>query len=237
MSRRVLVVAAHPDDEVLGCGATVARHAARGDAVHIAILGDGVTSRHAREADADRAEVAALHDDARAVAAILGATSVVFGGLPDNRFDTIALLDVVKQVEAWVHDLEPDVIYTHHPGDLNVDHRVAFQAVLTATRPIPGCRVRELSAFEVASSTEWAFQRIEPPFRPNVFEDVTETIDLKVQALERYRSEHRPFPHPRSGEALRAAARRWGSVVGLPYAEAFELIRAIRGQRESDMVS
>lgn len=237
VSRTVLVVAAHPDDEVLGCGATVARRAARGDAVHIALLGDGVTSRHAREADADRAAVAALHEDARAVAAMLGAKSVAFGGLPDNRFDGVALLDVVKRVEGWVREVEPEVIYTHHPGDLNVDHRVTFQAVLTATRPVPGCRVEELYAFEVASSTEWAFQRLTPPFTPNVFEDVAETIELKVRSLERYRGEHRPFPHPRSGEALRAAARRWGSVAGLPYAEAFELIRAIRGSDERGMVS
>ena len=237
LSRTVLVVAAHPDDEVLGCGATLALRAARGDVLNIAILGEGVTSRYARQADADRAEVAALREDARAVAAMLGAKSVVFGGLPDNRFDAVALLDVVKQVEAWVHDVDPDVIYTHHPGDLNVDHRVTFQAVLTATRPVPGCRVKELYACEVASSTEWAFQQLVPPFRPNVFEDVTRTIDLKVRALERYRGEHRPFPHPRSGDALRAAARRWGSVAGVEYAEAFELIRAIHGSDGSGVIS
>jgi hypothetical protein len=105
---------------------------------------------------------------------------------------------------------------------------LTFQAVLTATRPVPGCRVRELYAFEVASSSEWAFGRLAAPFSPTVFEDVASTLELKVAALERYRGEARPFPHPRSGDALRAIARRWGSVVGLPYAEAFELIRAIR---------
>jgi len=220
----VLVVAAHPDDEVLGAGATAARRAAAGDRVHVAILGEGITSRDG----ADRAAVAGLQEDARAVAAMLGAKSVVFGALPDNRFDTVALLDIVKCVEGWVRDLDPEVVYTHHPGDLNVDHRLTFQAVLTATRPVPGCRVRELYAFEVASSSEWAFGRLAAPFSPTVFEDVASTLELKVAALERYRGEHRPFPHPRSGEALRAIARRWGSVVGLPYAEAFELIRAIR---------
>jgi len=237
LNQTVLVVVAHPDDELLGCGATLARRAARGDAVHIAILGEGVTSRYAREADADRGEVAGLEEDARAIAAMLGAKSIVFGGLPDNRFDTVALLDIVKRVEGWVRDVDPEVVYSHHAGDLNVDHRVTFQAVLTATRPVEGCGVKALYAFEVASSTEWAFQQITPPFKPNVFEDVAGTIDLKVRALERYRGEHRPFPHPRSGEALRAAARRWGAVAGVAYAEAFELIRAIRGPDESGVVS
>jgi LmbE family N-acetylglucosaminyl deacetylase len=224
----VLVVAAHPDDEVLGVGATVARRAAAGDSVHLAILGEGVTSRAADRSAADPAAVRALQDDARAVAGMLGAKSVVFGGLPDNRFDTLALLDIVRRVEGWVHDLDPEVVYTHHQGDLNVDHRVTFQAVLTATRPVPGSGVREVYSFEVASSTEWAFGRLAAPFSPTVFEDVASTIDLKVACLERYRSEHRAFPHPRSGEALRAIARRWGATVGLPYAEAFELIRAVR---------
>jgi LmbE family N-acetylglucosaminyl deacetylase len=224
----ILVVAAHPDDEVLGVGATAARRAAAGDTVHLAILGEGITARTPGRAGGDRAAVGALQDDARAVAGMLGAKSVAFGDLPDNRFDTLALLDIVKRVEAWVRELEPEIVYTHHPGDLNVDHRLTFQAVLTATRPLPGGRVRELYAFEIASSTEWAFGRLAAPFSPTVFEDVASTIELKVAALERYRGEHRPPPHPRSGEALRAIARRWGSVVGLPYAEAFELIRSVR---------
>jgi LmbE family N-acetylglucosaminyl deacetylase len=224
----VLVVAAHPDDEVLGVGATAARRATAGDAVHVAILGDGITSRVPTPGDAERAAVRALQEDARAVAGMLGAKSVSFGELPDNRFDSLALLDIVKRVEGWVRELDPEVVYTHHPGDLNVDHRLTFQAVLTATRPVPGCRVRELYAFEVASSTEWAFGRLAGPFAPTVFEEVASTIELKIAALERYHGEHRLFPHPRSGEALRAIARRWGSVVGVPYAEAFELIRAVR---------
>ena len=224
----ILVVAAHPDDEVLGVGATAARRAASGDAVHLTILGEGVTSRAADRAGADPSAVAALQDDARAVAGLLGAKSVAFGALPDNRFDSLPLLDIVKQVEAWVREIDPEIVYTHHPGDLNVDHRLTFQAVLTATRPVPGCRVRDVYVFEIPSATEWAFGRLAGPFSPTVFEDVTSTIDLKIACLERYRTEHRAFPHPRSGEALRASARRWGSVVGLAYAEAFELIRAVR---------
>lgn len=228
MSQTVLVVAAHPDDEVLGCGATIARRTAQGDTAHIILLGDGITSRYAKEVDADRAELDVLHGQAQSVATMLGAESVLFGNMPDNRFDEVTLLDVVKRIEAWLRELDPEVIYTHHPGDLNIDHRIAFQAVLTATRPVPACRVKEVYSFEVASSTEWAFQQISPPFKPNVFEDVTSTIDLKARCLERYQGEHREFPHPRSAKTLRAIARRWGSAVGLPYAEAFELVRSVR---------
>ena len=224
----ILVVAAHPDDEVLGCGGTVARRAAHGDTVHIAILGTGITARSSAAGEPADDAVLALQAEAQTVAGMLGAKSVVFADMPDNRFDEVSLLTIVKQVETWVQDTEPGVIYTHHPGDLNIDHRITFEAVLTATRPQPGCPVKELYSFEVASSTEWAFQKFEPVFKPNVFEDVGSTIDLKIQCLERYAGEVRPFPHPRSGEALRAAARRWGSVVGIPYAEAFELIRSLR---------
>ena len=148
--------------------------------------------------------------------------------LPDNRLDTVPLLDVVKIVESLVERLQPEVIYTHHAGDLNVDHGVIHRAVLTATRPVTGQPVREIYAFEVASSTEWAFQRIEPAFRPNVFVDITRTIEAKIAAMECYETEARKFPHPRSPEALRALATRWGSVVGCAAAEAFELVRSVR---------
>ena len=141
----ILIVAAHPDDEVLGCAATAARRAARGEAVHVAILGTGLAAR----GTLDTAALASLREDARAVGGMLGAKSVSFADFPDNRFDTVALLDVVKQVERWLDELAPDVVYTHHPGDLNVDHRLTFQAVLTATRPLPGAGVKELYAFEV----------------------------------------------------------------------------------------
>jgi LmbE family N-acetylglucosaminyl deacetylase len=222
----VLVIAAHPDDEVLGCGGTAARRAAAGDALHIGILGTGVTSRGGGQEAGEAVRM--LQADAREVAGMLGAKSIVFGDFPDNRMDERPLLEVVKQVEEWIGEIGPDVVYTHHAGDLNVDHRVTSLAVLTATRPLPASAVRELYAFEVLSSTEWAFGQAGPAFRPNVFEDIAAMIDLKVRCLQRYSGEIRAFPHPRSGEALRAAARRWGSVAGLPYAEAFELIRSVR---------
>jgi LmbE family N-acetylglucosaminyl deacetylase len=163
----ILVVAAHPDDEVLGCGGTIARYAAEAHDVHIAILGEGITSRYGERDAAPAAEIEQLAGHARAAGAALGARSVSFGGLPDNRFDTVALLDIVKPVEQWVAAFRPDAIYTHHPGDLNVDHGLTFRAVLTATRPgASPVIVPDLYAFEVPSSTDWAFQRLGPPFRP-----------------------------------------------------------------------
>lgn len=230
----VLVVAAHPDDEVLGCGGTIARLAVEGHEVRIAILAEGMTSRYEQREKADPKQLHDLHGNSQQAADKLGARELVLGKLPDNRLDTVPLLEVVKLVEGLIEKFDPAVIYTHHPGDLNVDHGVVHRAVLTATRPMPGQRVREIYAFEVASSTEWAFQRFEPSFRANVFVDISSTLEAKVAALACYETEVRKFPHPRSTEAVRAIAMRWGSVAGFPAAEAFELVRSLRpGQRRS----
>ena len=223
-----LAIVAHPDDEVLAFGGTIRRLAAEGHEVTIAILGEGLTSRLASRDEADPNSLKALDSHALKAANILGAQHLIRRNLPDNRFDSLVLLDVVKVVEEILEEATPEVIYTHHPGDLNVDHRVVFQAVATATRPMEGQRVHSLYAGEIASSTEWAFQRIEPVFRPNTFVDITESLDAKISAMQAYESEARTFPHPRSPEVLRAIARRWGSTVGCAAAEALELIRGIR---------
>jgi LmbE family N-acetylglucosaminyl deacetylase len=224
----VLVVAAHPDDEVLGCGGTMARLANEGQEVRIAILAEGMTSRYQEREQANQKQLDHLHSNAQQAADKVRAKELVLCKLPDNRLDTVPLLEVVKVVEDLIEKFNPAVIYTHHPGDLNVDHGVVHRAVLTATRPIPGQRVREIYAFEVPSSTEWAFQRLEPSFRPSVFVDISATLETKVSALACYDTETRKFPHPRSPEAVRAIAMRWGSVAGFQAAEAFELIRSLR---------
>jgi LmbE family N-acetylglucosaminyl deacetylase len=226
--RPVLVIAAHPDDEVLGCGGTAARLVREGREVHFAIMGEGITSRHAQRDAANADQLVQLHRQAHAAAAEVGVKKIHLHQLPDNRLDTVPLLEVVKLVEDLVDHIKPEVIYTHHAGDLNIDHGIIHRAVLTATRPTAGQPVREIYAFEVPSSTEWAFQRIEPAFRPNVFVDITGTLEAKVAAMECYHTEARKFPHPRSPQALRAIAGRWGSVVGCGAAEAFELVRCIR---------
>lgn len=224
----VLIIAAHPDDEVLGCGGTMARLAQEGNDVKIAIIAEGLTSRNPRREQTGKEELDHLHSRAKLAAEKIGASEVILSQMPDNRLDTVPLLDVVKAVEGLIERFAPEVIYTHHPGDLNIDHGVVHRAVLTATRPMAGQRVREIYAFEVASSTEWAFQRIAPGFRPNVFVDIAQTLETKVTAMECYDTETRKFPHPRSPEAVRAIAMRWGSVAGFQAAEAFELIRSLR---------
>lgn len=218
---RVLVLAAHPDDEVLGCGGTMARLAKEEHDVFIAILGEGITSRYAQREQADPSLIKLLHARSRKVAEMLGAKDVFMSSLPDNRFDTVPLLDVVKIIEDLVSKLEPEVVYTQHGGDLNVDHVVTFRATLTATRPMAGTPVRALYSYEVASSSEWAFQQFSPVFRPSHFVDIEATLEQKIRAMQAYESEARLFPHPRSPEALRAAAQRWGSVVGRLAAEPF----------------
>lgn len=161
-------------------------------------------------------------------AAHLGATGVRFAALPDDQFDRVPLLDLVRLVEGRVAELAPALVLGHWIGDLNIDHHLASRAVLTATRPVAGQTVRTVLAFEVPSSTEWAFGQLERPFSPSTFYDVGATLDRKVEAMAVYEGESRSFPHPRSPEALPAIAARWGSVVGASAAEAFELVRDVR---------
>jgi len=225
---KILVTAAHPDDEVLGCGGTIARLASEGHDVHILILGEGITSRYDDPAKADRRLLEELHKRAQAAGAALGAADVTLASFPDNRFDTVALLDIVKVIEKHIDKVQPEIVFTQHGGDLNIDHERTFRAALTATRPVAGHPVKKLYAYEVASSTEWAFQQLDPVFRPNVFFDISATLEKKIAAMQLYESEARAFPHPRSPDALRAQAQRWGSATGLGAAEAFVLVREVR---------
>jgi len=224
----VLVIAAHPDDEVLGCGGTMARLAAEGAAVSVLILANGLTSRPDFDPIRDRAALEIHHERARRAGQLLGAREVVLAGLPDQMLDTRPRLEITQLIEREIARVRPEVVFTQHGGDLNLDHVITYRATLAATRPMPGGAVRRLYAYEVPSSTEWAFQKFEPQFRPSVFFDIGAQLEAKLAAMKVYESEVRTFPHPRSPEALRAVAMRWGSVAGLPAAEAFELVREIR---------
>ncbi|MBS4047995.1 MAG: PIG-L family deacetylase [Alphaproteobacteria bacterium] len=226
MTETILVIAAHPDDEVLGVGATVARHAAAGDAVHTIIVAEGATSRDAQRNNAARVdELIALRQSAAEAAAILGTSQPILLGLPDNRLDSCDLLDIVKKIEAVVDRVKPSVIYTHHAGDLNVDHQIVHEAVLVACRPLPASPIRAIYAFETVSATEWSPQQT---FLPNHFVDAGPTWQKKMAALSIYESEMRPFPHARSLEAVEALAKWRGSSVGLNKAEAFQIIRQLQ---------
>ncbi len=224
----VLVIAAHPDDEVLGCGGTIARLTSNGKRVHIAILGEGATSRFDQRDDADAAAVAALRSHSRQAGDILAAAQVHHFALPDNRFDQVPLLDVTKIIERLIEKLRPAVVFTQHGGDLNIDHLQTFRATLTATRPQAACPVRHLYAYEAMSSSDWSFGQFAPAFAPNFFVDISTTLETKLAAMRCYESETRPFPHPRSAEGLKACAARWGTIAGVPAAEAFVLIRSVQ---------
>lgn len=223
----ILVIAAHPDDEVLGCGGTIARLSREGHDVYVAILGEGITSRYDKHEQIDQGIIKELQNQSRRASKMLGVKELFLYDLPDNRFDTVPLLDIVKIIEGLIFKVQPTVVYTHHGGDLNVDHNVTFQATLTATRPLPEAVVKTVYSYEVPSSTEWAFQSIGSIFKPNTFVDITDTLDQKIRAMRKYHTETRSYPHPRSQEALCIIAQRWGSVVGVTATEAFKLVRGI----------
>jgi LmbE family N-acetylglucosaminyl deacetylase len=223
--RRVLIVAAHPDDEVLGCGATAARLVAAGADVQPLILATGAVSR----SDGSPGDVGLLQCAAAAAAAVIGMRPPLFDNFPDNAMDTLALLQIVKAIEKTIVAFQPDTILTHHGSDLNVDHRLACEAVLTAARPLPGACVKTVLAYETVSSTEWTAPHHQM-FRPNFFVDVSDFLTHKLHALDHYSAEMRTSPHPRSDENIISLANLRGRTVGFYAAEAFELVRTVIGR-------
>ena len=223
MVRKIAAIFAHPDDEVLACGGTLAAHADAGDEVRIFIMATGATSRGGEQ----NAYIAALRKQAEQAARVLDAAGVEFGKFPDNRMDSVDLLDVVKAIEAFLAKFPADVIYTHHAGDMNVDHGVIHRAVATACRPLPGLRPMEILTCEINSSTEWAPPSLQP-FVPTEFIGIAKSLDRKVKALECYADEIRPWPHPRSSDGVRVLARWRGTQCGLEAAEAFASMRRVR---------
>lgn len=220
-----LVIAAHPDDEVFGCGGAIARHVADGVSVDVVFMADGVTSRIM---DDSRSRIDARNETAIEACRVLGTQPPRFLEFPDNRMDSVPLLEVVQALEMVVEDVKPFIVYTHHGGDLNVDHRITYQAVMTACRPQTGCPVREIFSYEVPSSTEWAPPYREDAFVPNHYIDISSTIKLKLKALSVYDAEMREFPHVRSYEAVQSLARYRGATVGMHAAEAFQVDRLLR---------
>jgi LmbE family N-acetylglucosaminyl deacetylase len=219
---RVLVVAAHPDDEVLGMGGTIARHAGEwGDDVRILCVTDGSSTQY--PGDAERRGL--KDEEARRAAAILGVTDYVHLDLPDMRLDTLAHVEVNRVVEEHVRDHRADVVYCVQP-DVNLDHRVLFDSVSVATRPAPGQTVRRVLTYAPTSSTEWT-PAAANWFVPNWFVDVTTTLERKVEAFAAYATEQRDWPHPRSERALRAHAAYFGATVGCEAAEPFVLVRGL----------
>ncbi len=229
-NQRVLVVVAHPDDELLGLGASIHRLVHRhGCQARAVILGEGLTSRSAtREPERWAADLATHRGNIARATAAIGYTSTGIYDFADNRFDSVDLLDIIKVVELEKESFQPNLIFTHHGGDTNIDHRRTFEAVITACRPLPGEPERTILACETPSSTEWQAANYPQPFLPNFFLTVAEEdITAKIAGMEAYEFERRTYPHPRSPEALRLLAQRWGVVTGHTFAEAFMLVRHI----------
>ena len=224
----ILVIASHPDDELLGCGGTMAKHSENGDEVNILIVAEGGTSRQqTRDRNSIKTYLNKLHKTAVNSGKILGINKVELLDFPDNRLDSIDLLDLIKVIEDKINLLNPNIIYTHHHGDLNIDHQKVNQAVITACRPIPGQVVKKILSFEVASSTEWNPIGSGFSFSPNYFVDISNQLDKKIEALKLYEEEMREWPHARSIKAVEIQSLNRGAQIGVSAAEAFILLREI----------
>ncbi|HVQ35681.1 MAG TPA: PIG-L deacetylase family protein [Candidatus Bathyarchaeia archaeon] len=218
----VLVIAAHPDDEILGIGGTVRRHVLAGDRVVSFIACEGISMRY------DEEHRRRLDDHIRRAAEVLGVDDIRQGDLPDQKLDTVPLVTIVAKIEELVREVKPAVVYTHFGGDVNHDHRVLFQAVQVAVRPYAAPFVREVLAYETPSSTEWGTPDVHGAFVPDVYVDISETLEAKVRAFACYEREVREAPHPRSSASLRARAATWGSVIGVAAAEPLHVVRIVR---------
>ena len=229
-NKRILIVVAHPDDELLGLGATM--HRLINDysvKTHVVILGEGLTSRSLTRNSKEWTEQLLIHKtNIRSAQNEIGYHTLNTYDFPDNRFDSVDLLDIIKVIEKEKKSFVPDVIFTHHGGDLNIDHQRTFEAVLTASRPMYDETVKAIITFETPSGTEWRSNTDPRHFLPNLYISVSsENIEAKIKGMEKYKFETRKFPHPRSPEALRILAQRWGISVGVNYAEAFSIVRII----------
>ena len=223
----ILVIAAHPDDEVLGCGGSILNWSKSGNNVNILIIAEGITSRdEKRNRGSKSVELSNLNDSAKKAGELLGAQSVDLLDFPDNRMDSLDLLDVIKIIEKYIKKYDPQMIVTHHSGDLNIDHQIISKAVITACRPQPQSNVKTIITFEVPSSTEWQSPN-NNPFNPNWYVDISNEISFKLKALKIYNSEMREWPHARSIEAVKSLAKWRGSNIGVKSAEAFILVRNI----------
>jgi LmbE family N-acetylglucosaminyl deacetylase len=218
---RVLVFAAHPDDETLGMGGTIGLHVQAGDEVRVVCVTDGSSAQYPD----DTARREQKDAEARSALRVLGVTDWVHLDLPDMRLDTLAHVELNGITEGQIADFGPQVVYTPH-ADVNLDHRTLFDSVAVAVRPSPAQVVRRFLTYAPLSSTEWTPAGVNP-FVPNWFVDISKTFELKLQAFDCYTTEHRPYPHPRDARAIRAHAEYHGASIGREYAEPFVLLRGV----------
>lgn len=229
-NKKILIVVAHPDDEILGLGATMNKLIHEYNIqTHVIILGEGITSRsEVHDAKSWKKELDIHHSNISLAQKAIGYHGVSLFNFPDNRFDSVALLDIIKVIEKVKSEFSPEVIFTHHGGDVNIDHQRCFEAVITACRPMDHEMVKTIVTFETPSGTEWRSPSDPRHFLPNFFVRVSDdNLMAKIDAMESYEFEKRTYPHPRSPEALKIQAQRWGISVGTALAEAFTIIRCI----------
>ena len=225
---KILVIVAHPDDEVLGCGGTISKHIKSGDKVNTVIVAEGVTSRDEnRDIFLRKNELKIIKSHSLKAAKILGISHTEFLGFPDNRLDSIDLLEIIKKIEKYIFKFKPDIVYTHHYGDLNIDHRIVHNAVMTACRPFSTKFIKKILSFENPSSTEWQSLSFNSYFKPNYFVNIENHISKKINAMKQYKTELNEWPHTRSLEFLEILAKYRGSISGMKYVEAFFVERII----------
>ncbi len=218
--RKILVIAPHPDDEVLGCGGTIKKHTSKGDEVFLCIGTKAYTPEWSEEFIKERP------NEIERANKILGVTKTFFLDFPSVKVDTIPQKEVNDAIVRVIREVRPEVLYIPHGGDLNQDHRIFFGASLVAGRPVPNSSVKEIFSYEALSETEWGNELT--PFVPNAYVDITKEIEAKKEAMSSYKSELREFPHPRSLQAIEALAQKRGSEAGMERAEAFMTIRILR---------
>lgn len=228
MRKTAFAIVAHPDDEIIGLGGTLYKHTKQGDTVHVLILGDGKSSRKDQYKPLQQRTKDLSQEETRKALKTLNIRHFYKENLPDNRFDSLQLLEIVKTISKYMKKISPSIVYTHHYGDMNIDHQKCSEAVMICCRPIENNSVEEVRMFETLSSTEMAGFEAKNLFLPNLFVDIHEELQAKIDAMACYKSELHDFPHPRSLKAIEYNAHLWGAKNNLIAAEAFHIFRSVK---------
>ncbi|MDB3987463.1 PIG-L family deacetylase [Candidatus Pelagibacter sp.] len=225
--KNILIIAAHPDDEVLGCGGLIKKNIKQKNKIRILFLAEGVTSRYSIK-DLNHPKVIKKSNERNenAIKALqnlgIKKNQIFLSNNPCARLDNLNQLEIIKNIEKHIQDFKPSEIFTHWHSDANIDHRIAYEATITASRPVYNFKINLIASYEVLSSTEWNFRE---SFNPNYFEDITKYIDNKIEAIKLYKDELRPYPHSRSIKSIISLSNYRGVQAGYKNAEAFHIIR------------